>query len=238
MTRKTKALSIAFSVIATMSIVGVASAQALQLHTTHQGNVTLTGQQTQQIVFTASAGNVVCNTVTFEGTVEGQGPQITGQETTLTPTLSGCQAFGLAATPKLNGCKLRITGKDTVGHTTSQTAWVDLMGCTAGKVLEANAGFGGCIITMGEQNHLSHVVFTNNAGTEDLDVSLTITGIKYELHGGLCGHPTTVVTNNGTLSGGLTMRAYKDTGTELVTQHGHQFLQSKHNNQQVGILAT
>jgi hypothetical protein len=238
MTLKIKALSIAVTVIAAMSMAVSASAQAFEMHTTHQGNAVLTGEQTEQLVLTSSGGQIRCTTAVFEGAIQGEGSQITGQEITLTTTISGCQAFGLAAQPRMNGCKMTITHSNA-GHTTAGTAYTDVTGCTAGKQIEVNAGFGGCIFTAGEQTGFSHVVFQNNPGSpEDVNAEMTISGVSYELHGGLCGHPTTVVTNNASLAGKMTFSAYKGQQFEQLTQHNHQFTRLKHNNEKVGFQAT
>jgi hypothetical protein len=238
MARKIKALGLALVVVAAMSMATAPSVHAFEVHVKHQANVTLTAAQTQTFVLATSAGNATCTTVTFESTIEGQGTQITTQHTTLTPTMSGCQIFGLAGSVKMNGCKLTATSSKE-GHTTAKTAWVDITGCTAGKQIEVNGGFGACIATLGAQHNVGHVVFENNPGeVEDVNLKATLTGVAYELHGGLCGHPTTVVTNNGVTQGDATLRAYKGTGKQQLTQHSHQFQQSTHTNEQVGVLVT
>jgi hypothetical protein len=241
MTRKIKALGLSLVAVAVMSMAAAASVHAFEMHVTSSSTSVITGQQTQQFVLTTSAGTVVCTTANFEGRVVGQGgQQITNQHSTLTPTLSGCTAFGLAATVKPNGCKFTITNKNAGGSTTAKTGYVDIAGCTAGKTLEVNAGFGGCIFTAGEQANVSHVVFSNETKEgipHDVLASVTLTGIAYEFHGGLCGHPTTVVTNNGSTNGQATIRTYVEAATSQVTEHGHQFNKSQE-GQQVGILAT
>jgi hypothetical protein len=190
----------------------------------------LTAEQIEKHLFTTSAGTVQCSTLTFEGTVSGDPAEITANSATLTATGSGCQAFGLAAQVRLNGCKYIVTG----GQPEPLTALVDISGCTAGKQIEVNAGFGGCIATVPEQSGLSHITFANKAGPpEDVEAQLTISSIKYELHGGLCGHPTTVTTSNGSYAGKATARVYEDAGAEATTQHGHQFWRSKHNSEQL-----
>jgi hypothetical protein len=240
MIRKIKALGLASVAAAAMSVVAAASVQASELHVAHQGNAVITGSQTQQHVLTTSAGTVTCSTATFEGALSsGGGSQITAQELTLTPTYSGCQAFGLGAQVRMNGCKFRITWKGGSEVTTAGTWWVHIYNCTFGKVMEVNAGFGGCIMTVPEQNNLPHIIFTltAQAGIFDFHGQLTFP-FSYEMHGALCGHPTTVVTNNGTYAGQATIRIYASAGTEQVTQHGHQFLRSKHSNEQVNVTTT
>jgi hypothetical protein len=241
MTRKIKALGLAIIAVTAMSM--AASAQAFEMHTTHNNDIVLTGQQSQQFVLQTDAGKVTCTTADFEGTVPWvSGSQVTGQETTLTPTLSGCQTLGLAAVLRMNGCKFVITNKTTGGSTTAKTGYVDLTGCTVGKQVEVIGGGGVCITTVPEQHHLGHVVFQNTQEVgkpEHIEVSVTLTGLKYEFHGMGCGGtPPTVLTSNGVTQGGATFRAYEKTGTHQVTEHNHQFQKNTHNSVQVGILAT
>ncbi len=117
------------------------------------------------------------------------------------------------------------------------TALVDIVGCTAGKKIEFQSV--PCQITIGEQNGLSHVVFTNNAGApHSVSADFTLSGLAYELHGLSCGHPTTLITEDGSLSAKVKLQAYKDLGSHLATEHGHQFLKNTHDNIAVGLLST
>jgi hypothetical protein len=244
MIRNIKVLGLAFVAVAAMSAVAAGSAQASQLHATRAGDVVVTGTQSTQHVFVTSAGEVKCTNGQLEGTVPfTSGTQVTEDHITVTPTYSGCTGFGLAATVQMNGCKYTITGTHTpVGgqpQTNALTAWVDVTGCTEGKKITVNAGFGGCVATVGEQHTLSHVTFTNVPGQlHHVTDKATVTGIAYELHGGLCGHPTTVITNNGSYTGGTTLKAFEKTGEHEVTEHGHKFKKQTHNGVQVGLLAT
>jgi hypothetical protein len=241
MTRKIRALGLAVVAMAAMSVAAT-SAQAFEMHTVHQGNVTLTGEQTTQFVAQTAAGTVKCTAANFEGTTPYvSGTQITGQESTLTLTLAGCQMFGLAGAIKMNGCKFTITNKSAGGSTTSKTGYVDVAGCTAGKQIEIIGGGGACTETVPEQQHLSHVVFENlGSGSQaDVEINLTLSGIKYEIHGALCpGSPTpTVLTSDGKTEGKATFKSHKYAGSEQVTLHSHQYSKLLA-GEQVGMLAT
>jgi hypothetical protein len=241
MTRKIKVLGLAIVAVAAMSM-AAASTQAFEMHTVNAGHVTLTGEQTTQFVAQTAAGTVVCTTANFEGTTPYvSGTQITGQESTLTPTLAGCQAFGLAAQIKMNGCKFTITNKSAAGVTTSKTGYVDIVGCTVGKQIEIIGGGGACTETIPQQNNLSHVVFENKgSGSQaDVEINLTLSGITYEIHGGFCpGSPTqTVLTHDGKTEGKATFKSHKYAGSEQVTLHSHQYNKLLA-GEQVGMLAT
>jgi hypothetical protein len=238
MTRKLKALRIAIGAVAATSVAAT-SAQAFEMHATYDNDVTITAQQAQQLVLATSSGNVMCTAATFEAALESQGSsQLTAQDLTLRPAFENCQAFGIKAQVKSSGCQLTVANEYTKAHATSLTAWVDLV-CTPGTKVEVSVPFSACVFTISEQRHTSHVALTNTPGSpHDALAEVTLAGVAYELHGGLCGHPTTVLTNNGTITGQATVRAYKETATELVTQEGHEFIRSKHSHEQVGVLAT
>jgi hypothetical protein len=238
MTRKFKALGFAFVAVAAVSVAAAASVQAFEMHVTHQGSAVITAEQSEQFVVTTSAGSVKCSTFTLEGEVSGAGSQITSQHSTLTPTYSGCQAFGLAATVQLNGCKYTITNK-LVQHTTARTAYIDIAGCTAGLPIQVNAGFGSCILTAPQQQNISHIVFENNSSPiEDVNANVTLTGFIYQYHGPLCPGAATEQRADGTITGRATVRTFKGTQLEQLPQHGHQFQRLKHSSVQVGVIAT
>ncbi len=245
MIRNIKALGLAIVAVGAMSMAVAASVQAAELHATTQGSAVLTGQQTQQHVFQTQAGTVTCGTANFEGTVASQGTQVTAQEATITPTYSGCEAFGLNATVQMNGCKYTITGKanTNTGATTALTSYVDVSGCTSGKQIVVNAAGGLCTATIPEQHNLSHLVYkdegTPGTSTEDVGVDVTVSGITYELHGLFCpGGGATGLRHDGTYHGKATFKAFVDSpGQQQVTEHGHQF-NKPNEGAQVGLRAT
>jgi hypothetical protein len=95
----------------------------------------------------------------------------------------------------------------------------------------------GCTITVPEQTGLSHIVLANKAGPpQDVEAQLTIQGIKYELHGGLCPGTTTVSTSDGDLTGKVTLKGFVDEGSELATHNSHQYSKLK-DGAQVSVFA-
>ncbi len=238
MERKIKKLSFAFVVAAAISVAAASTVQATQYHVNTAQSAVLTGEQTTQLntILTKANTSIKCTQAHFEGTVEGEGAQITYQEFTLTPTVTGCTFSGLAATLKWNGCKLTVTNKSAAGVTTANTAYVDLVGCTAGKQLEA--GVVGCTITSPEQNNIGHLIGLNTAGPPGhIEVQLTLQGISYEYHGALCNGTQTVLTQDGDLTGGVTLKAYTDQGSEVASHNGHQYNKLK-TGTQVGLSGT
>ncbi len=231
-----KTFSLALIAAAVMSVTAASVAQAFQYHAETPQAAVLTGHQIGQLVstLTHNLATTKCTQATFEGTVEGGSPQITVQEFTLTPTISGCQMLGTSAAVKFNGCKFTITSQL---EAPSQTAISDLVGCTVGKQVEIQTAV--CTVTIPEQSQVSHAVGTNSeTNPKDITVKLTLRSITYELHGAGCGGTQTVMTHGGDLDGEITLNAYKDLGTAQVTAHSHQYSKHNHDSVAVGLFGT
>lgn len=247
MRHKIKALGLAFIAVAVMSMAAATGAQASELHVTTPNAAVIFGHQVQthKHKFVVTAGPTECTQATLEATVQNTGvsqQQVTEQEVTATGTYSGCTAFGQAAQIVMNGCKYTVTNKHSVtGHTTPNTNYVDITGCTSGKQIEVKTGI--CTITVPEQHNLSHAVNTNTTtpNPHDIDQTVTITGIKYENHGVLCpnyGGANTVTRTDGQFVGETTVQARQHVGGQQVTLHGHQYQALSQAGVLVGIQST
>jgi hypothetical protein len=230
---KFKIISLALIALAATSVCA-ASAQAFQMHVTSSTSAVIIGQQATQFQLSIDAGVVKCNQATFEGTVEAQGgQQITNQHSTLTPTLAGCNLFGIAAQVSPNGCKFTLTGQ------VAQTAVVDITGCTSGKQIQTITAT--CSVTVPEQHGVGHVVFSNtNNAPHDVVANVTLTGVTYQTHGNCPNTASdhTSQTSNGATTGQATIVTRKDAGAQQVTLHGHQYGKLNQTGELVGILAT
>jgi hypothetical protein len=145
-------------VLATAAVVA-ASASAAQF-TAAKYPVTITGNQSTAHKFTIGGSSVTCTTTTFTGTASG--PSATQ---TMTPTYSGCTAFGfINAQVTINGCDMLV---DASGH-------LKLV-CPADKDIEIHGG--PCTTTIHPANNgtLKTNTFTNNtpaAGQITLDTAV------------------------------------------------------------------
>jgi hypothetical protein len=240
MTRKIKALGLAFVAIAAMSMAASGGAQAAELHATQGVTAAIFGQQLTQHLFTIDAGIVKCNQATFEGLATGGGQtQTTAQELQVTGTYAQCNISGLAATVDMNGCKYTITGAGQAANTVQ----VDITGCTAGKVITVTSAT--CTVTVPEQHSLTgHIVFTNipepTAVPHDVQANITISGITYQTHG-TCPNTVsdhTATTTTGTYSGQATFQAREHKGSQGVTLHGHEFNKLNQTGALKGLIAT
>lgn len=217
MTPKIKILCLVVGAVAVLGIAAPSTASATEFHVNTPQKAALKGEQTTKLNSTLTPGpSITCNQAIFEGTAQGGSPQITYQEFTLMPTVTGCSALGLNATLKFNGCKFTATNTTP---TSSKTSVVDLVGCTSGKQVETT--FPGCTVTTPEQTNISHAV-GSNVGTH-IEIQLTLQGITFEFHGAACGAAETILTHTGDLTGKITMKAFNDIGSELTTHNGHQY---------------
>jgi hypothetical protein len=223
MTAKFKTIGLTGVAVALMLAI-TGSAQAAQFHATAPGSVSVTGQQTTQFKVQLTAPNgpsISCAEVLFEATTSQ-----TSQDITMTPTFTTCTALGQTATIKANGCKLTATGEGQPARTTL----VDVAGCTSGQQIEIQTSI--CQIKIPEQTGISHTTATDNATPPgDIDVTMTMTGIKYQFSGAVCGHTTNVQTADGSVSGAATFRAFNDAGTHQATLQGHQYSKLTHGSQ-------
>jgi hypothetical protein len=230
MIRNIKILGLAFVAVMGMSSMSSSAAQAapgeFHVATAQKANLTaqiIAGQKHQ---FQIGSVPISCSVANFESTVQGESPQITFNQVTVTPTYSACEFLGSGATVRMNGCQYKLVG------TAELTAQLQVVNCTIGKKIELISAGGLCTITVGTQEPLSHVVFVNNSlEPKDIEAKVTVGLFVYERDGVLCPQ------GEGRLTGNTTVRAFIDNGTEQVTEHNHQFKKIKC-GAQVGIFGT
>jgi hypothetical protein len=236
MIRKIKGLGIVFVAIAAMSMTAASVVQASELHAAAGPNASILGEQTTSNVFTTDSGTVTCTQALFEGTApSATSGTTTAQELTVTPTYTGCKAFGLNATVDMNGCEYTITGAGQP----ALTATVDVV-CnkTVGKVIEITAA-GGCTVTVGPQAIGGHLIFSaGGASPADVNVNITANAINYEGHGACPSLPATTPTTGGTYTGGATFKARVDNGAAQATHNGHTYQKLAQTGALVALTAT
>jgi Flp pilus assembly protein TadG len=234
MNGKLKALGLAFLAIAATSSLAAPAATAGALDVGVQPAV-LTGQneisgvkQTQTLTIPSTSGsqfNVKCTTASFEGTVQG----LTVLEAFLTPKTSGCTAFGLSSTIHWNGCKFKFKWQGTPAN----TATVGVVNCTTGKHIQITTPL--CNITLPQQVELPHTTLQNVKPYVVL--KFTLSGILFQQDGAACPDGNGHQSSSGSLTGEITLGAYKDGGTKQVTMGGHQYTEHIC-SEQVSILST
>jgi len=196
----------------------------------------LTAAQTLEgSVFGVKSGalEVKCSTVALTGTTQG----FELSSVTLHPSFSGCSAepFGLAPVDT-SGCDFVLRGATNIRSTTTggatQDAPVDIE-CTSGSSIQVTAP--GCTITIGGQNGLQGVTYTNEgSGTgADLKVKVALDKIKYTTPGGfICSLGGLAKSGeDGFVTGGLTLRAFTDKELNPPVAHQEFF----NHGQQLGI---
>jgi hypothetical protein len=252
---KIKGLGLAFVAIVALSAMAASAAQASQFHISKAGQpfapstITATSEVGQEpslkVQNTAKTATlqVKCQTATLEGT----NTVATPDEITTTATygigkgdpaeVQNCTLAGLKAQVLMNGCKYTITGTHTptggVAETASPlglTAYVDITGCTAGKKIEVKSALAACTLTVGEQNTISHIVFTNESpvgAPKQVTANATASGITVTQDGAGCPDGNGHTGTSGVFAASTIIKAFEDPGTEQKTLHGHQYTAHK-----------
>jgi hypothetical protein len=190
-----------FAVLA-MSALLASAASAGDFHS-EVAHTTLTGSQIGEDVFNVTAGTVKCKEVTYSGT------QSSATTTTVTvkPTYSECTAFTfVGATIDTNGCEYEFSGDNTK---------VNIVNC--GSTPLTVTGFN-CWVTVGNQNGLESVTYTNEGAgsSRDVRVSVGISNVLYTQHTTKtfpgCSNSTM---NNGSYIGAATLRGFNTEGAQV-----------------------
>lgn len=157
-----------------------------------------------QLVFSANTGTASCEKVAFSASLVSQTTALP-----LSAQSSGCVAFGLYNVPiTMNSCKYEF---NVLNAGPPYTGTMDVACSKPGDVIEIKAP--GCKVTIGAQEGLGGVTFSNS-GTTGSDrrvvVDLDVKGIKYTEVAPLfpiCASPKGGTFQNGALSGSLTLAA-------------------------------
>ncbi|HEX7278554.1 MAG TPA: hypothetical protein VF255_02915 [Solirubrobacterales bacterium] len=201
MTRKLKALGLALVAVFAMSALSAASASAIEFHSAVAHTELRAEQHAGEDTFTVNAGTVRCSHVTYAGTESFA----TSSFQTVTPTYTGCRAFGFVSTTiDTNGCSFHFSSN---GQSFS-------IFCGAGNPMAVTAF--NCWVTVGTQLNAGFVVHTNQGGTPiDVTVDMNITGIKYTQHSKSFPGCTNGTFTNGTYTGSATMQGFNTVGEQI-----------------------
>ena len=179
MTRNLKTLGLAIVAVLAMSAMVASAAQASVEFTAPSYPATLSGNQATTHVFTVettSGDNITttCTTASFHGTISGPN---TAQ--TITPTYTGCTAFGLEATVKFEGCDYVFHPGATTGTADEYSGTADLS-CPAGtgpvRVFDT---LNRCEVTLSQQLGIGPVKYVTDTTAGDVLVKAEVTGITY-----------------------------------------------------------
>jgi hypothetical protein len=153
-----------------------------------------------------SVGEVFeCQNVSFSG----ETTKHTNETLTVTPELSSCVWLGVYSVNwQTNGCKFRF-------HAAAGPNTVDIVGCTAPMSFEA----GGCRITIGKQNGLGPVSYTNvgSGSTRTITMAANLTGMAYTASG-TCLSGLKGTFYNGTYTGEWTVKSTTSSGVQVETE--------------------
>jgi len=216
MIRNYKAFALAFAAMFALGAIVAQGASATPLTVgTSAPTVFITGDQDGGThTFTTPNGNVQCTNTSFSGSganTEGKGLV---KEITVTPDYTSCKAFGIAtAHVTHNGCTYTFTTPSTLLKT-GEVKWDpnDLhIECPAGKSIQITPtvfGVSSCTQSVGPQTVTGGHVIGRNAGTNDITLEITLSGIHYTGTGGVCGNSETH--SDATYVGSSTVKCFSD----------------------------
>jgi hypothetical protein len=217
MKRNLKVGAVLAAVLA-MSVIGAVTAQAGQLKVGPASNGStsawLTGSQTaakNKLTITSVSGvaltSVVCNVTNFDITVSGLSSTsaVSIEEVTTTPTISGCEIGGLAATVNISSCKYTLSGVGTA----ALTANVSLTACTSAITFTE----GTCVLSIPSTSAtLEKITYASVAGPpKSVLGTLALKKIPVTAGAG-CPANLQAAGNTGDLSGAVSTKAFSDDG--------------------------
>ncbi len=205
MTRNLKVLGLAITAALAMSAVWAAgSAQAAdpELHCTSTTNTcTVTAPEKNAHTFTFEGVNMRCRSRLTATLNNKTVSSVSG----VSAAYNECRWI-LSPTINMEGCTYAF---NMVAASIPPTANFSIV-CPAGKSININNPFLPCTITIGAQNSLAHIVFSNS-GTEPTHVNanITVSGLRYTTLQNTCpGRSGTF--NTGTYNGESTLEGYND----------------------------
>jgi hypothetical protein len=201
MTRNLKALGLALFAVLAMSALSASAASAGEFHS-EVAHTTLTGSQIGEDVFNVTAGTVKCKEATYSGT------QSSATTTTVTvkPAYSECTAFTfVGATIDVGTCEYEFSGDNTK---------VNIVNCGSTPITVTAFN---CWVTVGNQNGLESVAYTNEgAGTSrDVKVAVNISNVTYTQHSKSFPGCSNSTMNNGSYIGEATVRGFNTEGAQV-----------------------
>jgi len=183
MTHNLKAFGLAVMAMFAMTAVAASAAQAVEFHSEAAETVlTAKNEAGSNSVFDAAGASISCTGATFTG----KQTTATSTEVTVTPAYTGCTFLGVPVTVKINGCEYKFHSSGVV----------DVVGAACTGITFEGAG---CKVTVGKQNGLKEVTYTNLGSGTGREVTVTphVTGISYKSEG-LCPKSGTFADGNYT----------------------------------------
>lgn len=197
MNRKLKLVGFAVAAMMLAMAVSASAAFAGDFHS-EKTSTTLKGSQIGEDVFTVNAGTVKCTEATYAGT--SSSTSTTETATKLTPTYSGCTAFGFVSTAiDVNGCQYEFSGDNTN---------VNIVNCSTGIVVTAF----NCWVTVKNQSNLASVTYANKGtgSSRDIESTVNLSGITYTQTSKSFPGCTGGTFTNGTYKGAATVQGSKE----------------------------
>jgi hypothetical protein len=129
--------------------------------------------QTTKHVLAITGSTMECSTINLDSATQS-GP---ASELTLTPTYSGCTAFGFAATITTNGCTYRLAQPEGISDEWEGGFSIK---CPEGKkiVIKVDNVFAKCTVEIGEQTPTGNVAYENDTANGEVDLAFSFTKLE------------------------------------------------------------
>jgi hypothetical protein len=166
------------------------------------------------LIFNTTQGKMLCTATTMAGSLASFSSSLS-----LTPTIKGCQLFGVSVTFTVNGCQARL---NVTGESVPFGASTDIV-CPVGSpgIVYKPIGWD-CTTTLLPQTGLSSVFLTSpgTGATRQVNVGVELKKVKYTEVGSLCDGESGAVQANGSISGTLSLKGYQTVGGVKGAQQG------------------
>lgn len=204
MIRNIKALALAFAAVCAMSAVAAVGAQAAQFTASGEYPAAGTGVQTVKHVFTVQGQKVECTGAHFAGTLAGA-----SNDLTITPTYTGCTAFGIAnASVDTSTCKYTMTVDG--GTEPNYTGSVHVT-CSSGSItVSAPASNPLCVVHIPAQTPTTNKIAYTDTANGTVHVKSEVGGIHStvtDLGGFFCPLSNAETDTTGTYTGSVAFKA-------------------------------
>lgn len=207
MTLQLRAFGLAFAAVLAMGALSAPAAQAASFHS-ETAHTILSGSQPMANfdVYTVKAGTIKCTSATYSGTASSA----TTETITVTPSFSGCTAFGFVSTPiDVNGCTYTFNaGNDDL-----------VIDCFAAQGITVTAF--NCHVRFVPQTVSSGIGYGNAGSGSNRDITITsnLSGLKYTQESKSFPGCTNGSFTDGLFSGSTTLKGTNTSGTAVGVWH-------------------
>lgn len=188
--------TLALMLVASLGIASLASAAQFRAE---EYPTPIAGSQTSVPVIATNSGNIKCSSTVLTGNLAAASGTIS-----VSPSYSGCKAFGVPATVNTNSCQYALT---STNESAPFTGSLEIACAKEGDAIEFSASTY-CSVKLPAQKGLGAVSLENTGtgSSRSINLSLNVTGLTYIETGPSCASNGTFA--NGTFTGAANLSGY------------------------------